>query len=313
MQQNAILPSGWLAGSRCDTPAPQPVKSFHLAVCALALAGLVFLPACRAKASSRTVHTAGAHTATTQRAPGYLGIEFHDLTNEQAAALHLRGPRGVEVLLVDHDGPAAKAGLQPHDLITGLNGHIVASGEALRRMIHDAGADVNVRLSIFRDGNPLTINARLANREMVERRAFAHIMAPTPPPDDAMSAAGFTGSYTVEQPAPIKNQTFLSSMLHTPPFTGLIVDAMQPQLASFFGAPHGQGLLVQAVDLGSPAATAGLHAGDVILRMDGESLRSTSEWSKRLYAGKGRPINLTVLRNHHELTVTLQPDPKRHS
>lgn len=309
MQQNAIFPSGWLAGTRRDTPAQLPGRPLHLAVCAFALGGLLFLPACRAKASAHAVHQASAHAATL-RAPGYLGIEFHDLTNEQAAAMHLRGPRGVEVVLVDHDGPAAKAGLEPHDLITGLNGHIVASGEALRRMIHDAGADVDVKLSIFRDGNPLTINARLANREMVERRAFAHIMAPAP--DDAI-AAGFADSYTVDSPAPIKNQTFLSSMLHTPPFTGLIVEAMQPQLASFFGAPQGRGLLVQAVDSGSPAATAGLHAGDVILRMDGESLRSTSEWSKRLYAGKGRPISLSVLRDHRELTVTLQPDPKRHS
>jgi S1-C subfamily serine protease len=281
----------------------------HLVVCVLALAGLPFLPFHANASSAHAVHQAGGH-ATTQRPPGYLGIEFHDLTNEQAEAMHLRGPRGVEVVLVDHDGPAAKAGLEPNDLITGLNGHIVASGEALRRMIHDTGADVNVRLSVFRDGNPLTINARLANREMVERRAFAHIMTPAPA---ATMAAGFTDSYRVDPPAPIKNQTFLSSMLHTPPFTGLLVETMQPQLASFFGAPHGQGLLVQAVDSGSPAATAGLHAGDVLLRMDGESLRSASEWSKRLYTGKGRPINLTVLRDHRELTVTLQPDPKRHS
>lgn len=304
MQPEAIFRTGWLAGGRVETPATMG--------CALALAAMLFLPGCRAKAAaaSGNAHAAAGHA--TQRAPGYLGIEFHDLTDEQAKAMHLRGPRGVEVLLVDHDGPAAKAGLQPHDLITGLNGRIVASGEALRRMIRDTGAGVEVRLSIFRGGSPVTLRAKLANREVVERRAFAHVMAPAPP-DDAMLAAGFTDGYAADPPAPIRNQTFLSSMLHTPPFTGLVVEAMQPQLASFFGAPHGQGLLVQAVDMGSPAATAGLHAGDVIVRMDGDALHSTSEWSKRLYAGKGHPISLTVLRDHRELTLTLQPDPKRHS
>jgi S1-C subfamily serine protease len=226
--------------------------------------------------------------------------------------MHLRGPRGVEVVLVDHDGPAAQAGLQPHDLITGLNGHIVASGEALRRMIRDAGAGVEVKLSVFRNGDRVVVRAKLANREQVERQAWARVTSP--PEEDDTIATGFTGSYTSEPPpAPIHSQNFLSSMLHAAPFTGLVVEAMQPQLAGFFGAPRGQGLLVQAVDAASPAAIAGLHAGDVILRTDGQPLRSTSEWGKRLYAGKGRPMILTVLRDRHELTLTLQPDPKRRS
>ncbi|HEX4154411.1 MAG TPA: PDZ domain-containing protein [Acidobacteriaceae bacterium] len=292
MQQDAIFREGRFAGA--------------LAVCAL-----LWLPA----ACARGAVAGGARATVThavQRAPGYLGIEFHDLTNAQAEAMHLRGPRGVEVVLVDHDGPAAKAGLRPQDLITGLNGHIVSSGEALRRMIHDAGAGVEVRLSVFRNGDPITIRAKLANREQVARQAWERVIAP--PASDGEVVAGFTESYTVEpQPAPVKNQTFLSTMLHIPPFTGLVVQAMQPQLAAFFGAPRGEGLLVQAVDAGSPAATAGLRAGDVILRAEGETVRSIAEWNKRLYEGKGRPISLTVLRERHEMTVTMQPDPKRHS
>lgn len=311
--RSAIFHIGWLAGdcSEASLTGRQSIRPARLAVCALATAALLSASFCRATPAS-VPRTGAGHAA--QRAPGYLGIEFHDLTNEQAAELHLRGPRGVEVLLVDHDGPAAKAGLEPHDLITGLNGHIVASGEALRRMIREAGAGVQVSLSVFRDGRPVTVHAKLANREVVERRAWARINAAADPPAQDTIVAGFAESYTVQpEPAPVHNQNFLSSMLHSGPFTGLVVQAMPPQLANFFGAPAGMGLLVQGVDQDSPASIAGLRAGDVIMRTNGEPLHSTSEWTKRLRSDKGKPMSLTVLRDRHEVTLTLQPDPKRRS
>ncbi len=266
-----------------------------------------------------------AHAARStgpQRPPGYLGIEFHDLTNEQAAALHLRDKRGVEVLLVDHDGPAASAGLKPHDLITGLNGHIVASGEALRRMIHDTGAGVEVRLSVFRNGNPITIHTKLANREDVERKAWARVTQGPPPPPQGAVIEGLSGIY-VTGPAPVPSapavaphaqppvhaQGFIENILHGP-FTGLALETMQPQLADYFGAPKGQGLLVESVENGSPADSGGIRAGDVILRADNEPMHSTSDWSKRLHASKGRPMALDILRNHQPMMLTLQPDSK---
>jgi S1-C subfamily serine protease len=265
-------------------------------------------------------HAAG-HTQP-QRPPGYLGIEFHDLTNEQAAALHLRDKRGVEVLLVDHDGPAASAGLKPHDLITGLNGRIVASGEALRRMIHDTGAGVEVRLSVFRNGDPITIHTKLADRQEVERKAWARMtQGPAPPSQNAL-IAGASETYAIgpappppvaaPRPAtPEHTQGFIENMLHGP-FTGIMVETMQPQLAEYFGAPKGQGLLVQSVESGSPAAIVGIHAGDVILRADNQPMHSTSDWSKHLHASKGKPMNLDVLRNHQPMTLTLPPDTKKH-
>src|SRR5579875_1037905 len=148
--------SGWRKGLRSAGLVRRSASPVLLALLAISAA-----PMARARAGH----------STTQRPPGYLGIEFHDLTREQAEALHLRGPQGVEVLLVDHDGPAAAAGLQPHDLITGINGHVVPSGEALRRMIRETGAGVEVRLSVFRNGNPITVRTKLANQEVVERKA----------------------------------------------------------------------------------------------------------------------------------------------
>lgn len=251
-----------------------------------------------------------------QRPAGYLGIEFHDLTNDQAAAMHLRDKRGVEVLLVDHDGPAAAAGLQPHDLITGLNGRIVTSGEALRRMIRDTGAGVEVRLSVFRNGNPITIHTKLANREDLERKAWARLTQPEAGPQlqgTEVTGGRAFGPSAAAAPVPAashKSEGFIETMLHGP-FTGLVLEAMQPQLAGYFGAPKGQGLLVQSVEAGSPAAAAGVHAGDIILTADSQPMHTTSNWSKHLHASKGKAVALGVLRDHQPMTFTFQPGSKK--
>lgn len=245
-----------------------------------------------------------------QRPPGYLGIEFHDLTNDQAAALHLRDRRGVEVLLVDHDGPAASAGLQPHDLITGFNGHIVASGEALRRVIRETGAGVQVTLSVFRNGNPITIRAKLANQEDLARKTWQRLQDEPPPPGMmGKEMSGGNGPGPATPAAPVHAQGFIDKMVHGSS-DGIVVEAMQPQLASYFGASGGQGLLVQSVEQGSAAAMAGLQAGDVILRADSEAMRSASEWSKHLRSCKGKPMTLELLRDHQQMTLTLAPDTK---
>jgi len=317
MQHAAIIWREWRKRLRNNVLVSPKEERWSRTAClagaSLVLLGLLAMPVRHAGAA--------AHTQP-QRPPGYLGIEFHDLTNEQATSLHLRDNRGVEVLLVDHDGPAATAGLKPHDLITGFNGHIVASGEALRRMIHDAGAGVQVRLSVFRNGSPITVHTKLADRQEVERKAWARMTQAPPPPSQNMLIEGVTETYTIgpapappavapRSSTPPHTQGFIENMLHGP-FTGLIVEALEPQLGEYFGAPKGQGLLVKSVESGSPAAMVGIRAGDVILRADSEPMHSPSDWSKRLHASKGKPMSLDLLRNHQTLTLTLPPDTKKH-
>ena len=291
-------------------------------------------PAAGALPRSASRRSAAALRGTVNgRAPGYLGIEFHDLTDDQMKPLRLAAGRGVEVIMVDHDGPAGKAGLRPHDVIVSLNGQALAGAEALRRLIHDAGAGMQIALTVIRGGHPVTLNAQLADRVEVDRAAAARLAAAdateaSPAPAQSAVAFGFADAPPVEAPpappdatppppsapaTPAPGSGFIGHIVHGSIYTGAVLDTMEPQLASFFGAPLGTGLLVHSVSPGSPAAVAGLHAGDILLRADFYTLRTTADWTKRLHAAKGRPITLSILRDKREMTLSLQQDLKHHS
>jgi serine protease Do len=294
-------------------------QRFEIDARAVAAMGLALMLVGTARAAGRLEggpgYSQGQKTGAA-RVPGYLGIGFHDLTEEQAAALHLRGGHGVEVLMVDHDGPAGKA-LRPHDVVVTLNGQSVANAELLRKMIHDMGAGASLQLGIERAGQMQTVAVQLAERADVEREARLKMAVPGPPPpmEGESVVSGFVESYTIEpaRERAANGPSFLESMLRMTPFTGLAMEEMEPQLAMFFGSPTGMGLLVHTVMANSPAAASGLRAGDVVVRADGVGLKSSGDWMKRLKASKGQPIALVVLRDKHEVSLTLTPVFKKHA
>jgi serine protease Do len=91
-----------------------------------------------------------------------------------------------------------------------------------------------------------------------------------------------------------------------------MVETMGPQLAEFFGTP-GVGVLVHSVDANSPAANAGLRAGDVVIRANAVTLTTSGEWMKIVRENRGKPVQVVVLRDKKEQTLTLVPDSKKRS
>ena len=140
-------------------------------------------------AGAETVHQGGAvpgggHPAprgTGQHAPGYLGIGFQDLSEEQAAAMHVKLGAAVEVTKVDQDGPAGRAGLRPHDVIVSLNGQTLGGADGLHKMIREGGVGRNVALVVARGGQSMTVNVQLASRDEVERQAMLRMAAAADP------------------------------------------------------------------------------------------------------------------------------------
>jgi S1-C subfamily serine protease len=102
-------------------------------------------------------------------------------------------------------------------------------------------------------------------------------------------------------------------MLLNSSYTGVVLEMIGPQLAQYFGSQGGNGLLVRSVDPNSPAAAAGLRAGDVVVRANAIIVTGTSEWYKLVRENRGKPVAVVIVRDRQEETLVLVPDSKKRS
>jgi serine protease Do len=227
----------------------------------------------------------------------YLGVDIVDITSDRLGALKLKEEKGVEVTMVDQDAPAGKAGVKEHDVILTLNGSPVEGKAQLHRMIHETPPGRVIELGVSRDGQPLTIKVQLADRS----KEFARVRK---------------DEYHFEIP-PIPNIPPIPSIpdfdvpnigvvyVHSSMRSGLMVENLTPQLGEFFGAKNGGGVLVRSVEKGSRAEKAGLRAGDVITRVGDQAVHDTSDFTHALHSRSAGSVNVAVIRDHKEQTLTL--------
>jgi NifB/MoaA-like Fe-S oxidoreductase len=85
---------------------------------------------------------------------------------------------------------------------------------------------------------------------------------------------------------------------------GIVVEPMSPQLCDFFGVPQNKGVLVRSVEKGSPAAAGGIRAGDVIVRVNNETIHDMADFRRALKTRSGK-ITIAVVRDKREQTIEL--------
>lgn len=287
-------------------------RQFSLGV--LAVAAALCLPQAATAAKGHWLHS-----SPTKAAQGYLGIDIRDVTPDEMKTLKLADDKGAEIIDVDHDGPACKAGLELHDVILQMNGQKIDNQEQLREMLRAIPPGRTVTLVISRNGQQQTISTQMANREEVEREAWQQrYRVPAPASfGGAVVSNGFLKSAPPSPSAPTAepkgHRDFLGmSMILGSSFTGAKLEVMGPQLAEYFGV-QGAGLLVRSVDSNSPADTAGMKAGDVVVRVNQVPVASGNDWTRTVRENRGKAMPVVVLRDKREHTLTLTPDSKKRS
>jgi serine protease Do len=227
----------------------------------------------------------------------YLGIGVAEIDAQRAKTLKLAEERGVEITRVEPDSPAEKAGLKAGDVVLEYNGQRVEGTEQFMRLVRETPPGRKVTLLISREGTTQTVTATIGRRRM-----------PAGPlgPDFEANMERLRESLRhlrIELDAPRAFVSWRSSML------GIEAESLTQQLAEFFGVK--EGVLVRSVMRNTPAEKAGLKAGDVITKVDGEAVRTPAQVASRLRASRSKEtIPLTVVRNRQEMTLSVRLEPE---
>jgi serine protease Do len=199
---------------------------------------------------------------------------------------------GVVIETVGKNSPAERAGLKVGDVVTSFDGERVRSSRQFARLIAEASDGRQVDASVIRNGEKMSVKvtpqvSEALGRAMEPLRSLRQSL----PDRFAFSVPGRSGS------------NFLNRWTaRTRGRLGVVVENLTGQLGDYFGTQDG--VLVTSVDAGTPASAAGLKAGDVITKINGQVVRDTGSLRTQL-AGTTGSVTITVMRDRKEQTVNV--------
>jgi serine protease Do len=193
---------------------------------------------------------------------GWIGVQIQTVTPDIADSLGLKKPEGALVAEPQANGPAAKAGVESGDVITGVNGQPVHDARDLARTIGAFAPGTAVKLNVLHKGQDKTIDLTLGQLpNSTQARANDK--------DDGSATPRGTD-------------------------VGRLGLAVKPA-AEVAGAGK-EGVVVTSVDPDGAASERGFKEGDVILEVAGKAVSTPADVHDALASARSDKKNSVLMR-----------------
>jgi serine protease Do len=203
---------------------------------------------------------------------GRIGVTIQDVNAQLAESFGLDRPRGALVSSVEKDGPAARAGVSPGDVILGVGGHPIERFGELSSTIAGMKPGSDAALSVWRNGREQTLNVKVV--ELKEQEQQVALRGGSQPKEHASDQASELG---------------------------LTVRPLEPREKEQAGTQGS--LLVESV--AGPAQAAEVEAGDIILGINGKRVRTVKELQDAARSA-GKNVALLIQREDAQIFIPLR-------
>ena len=199
---------------------------------------------------------------------GSIGISFKADDDKNVLQVYGGVDHGVFVIKVEPGGPSDKAGIKEQDVIASINGKAIHSGQELIDTVADTPVGTALKLGVYRDKKPMTIDVTVGDRTKV----FAEL-------------------YGGKAPSMTSQSEDASQMKF-----GISVQPISPAEKADMNLKSG-GVLVSSVEQGSFAFDIGIARGDVIVELNAQKVNTPAD-IRRIQATlkPGDPVAFHVLR-----------------
>lgn len=209
---------------------------------------------------------------------GRIGVRIDQVSKEVAESLGMAQSKGALVRGVEPDSPAARAGVEPGDIILKFDGKEIDKSVDLPRLVGNTKPGSRSKMTVLRRGSSkeLTIVVAELEAERPETRAAA------------------------PEPTPVPSSSALQSL-------GLTLAELSADDAKTLKVKGG----VRIVGATGPATRAGLREGDVIVAVANTEVTSVKEVEAVLARwDKNRPVNLLLRRGEWAQYAVVRPQPR---